>query len=76
MYLTQSFTIGTSPGQYTPGSYIQDSIFKDSRIEYILVNNIPNSTDYIHNESVSRLEAGTLNNFSTGDIIIVHFYKY
>lgn len=72
MYLTETFVIGTDAGQYPGGCHIQDSIFRDSRIAYILRNDTPQHTGYsVHNSRMYFEQC-----LQDGDVITVNFYKY
>jgi hypothetical protein len=74
MRLIETFTIGAGAGLTAPGTFIQDTVFANSRIEYIIYNNIPQTDGYVHvvNENRMYLPATT----TAGDVIIIHAVKF
>jgi len=76
MLLSETFVFGSEPGMYPEGPFVQDSIFRDSRIAIAFYNAVPMMTGYIHNPAIARFDISTIGSFSKGDTLIINFYKY
>lgn len=75
MTVQETFIIGANPGEYAAGQFIQDSIFKNSRVTMIVVNDVPVTKGFDHNPQTSRLYAGTLQEFAAGATVVVFAEK-
>lgn len=67
------YKIGTLPGEYPPGTFIQDSAFHMWRLVYWIINGT-DSEEFTQNKSEWR--ATWNQTFNSGDIIICHFVSY
>lgn len=77
MFLAETFVIGSNPGENPEEIFIQDSVFFNSYVPYILFNGVPQilqSGFYTHDSDTRRITFGST--LHSGDVIIVHFYKY
>ncbi len=70
---SETFTFGTSPGQYPAGSFIQDSLFKNAVLDFYIWNDVAYSSGA--SISDSRLNLGGTNVFSNGDTLFAQVKK-
>lgn len=65
--------IGTNPGEYPPGPFISSHLFLYGKAAFMIVDNLPNSTNIIQNEGEAFISTSTPGGFSDGSEIIITF---
>lgn len=67
-----TFAMGSGPGQKPAGDKINDTAFINSVVHFLIVNDVPNNTTFIHDPLTGDIKSGNSAQFLEGKVTVVY----